>query len=85
MWARTRVPREKQTEGRKGRMLTRAPVQPPREECEREYRPTKEMKAETKAESERVRSARDTKKKISIKEGRDNFGKQMKRRVRHLV
>ena len=40
------------------RKLTKVPVQPPREERAREYKPTKEMKAE----SERARPARDTKK-----------------------
>ena len=67
------------------RKLTKVPVQPPREERAREYMPTKEMKEETKAESERAGPARDTRKPISIKERRANFGKQMKSRVRHLV
>ena len=42
------------------RKLTKVPVQPPREEHEREYRSTKEMKAE----GERARPVRDTRKQI---------------------
>ena len=34
---------------KKGKMLTRAPVQPPREECEREYRPSRKRKQRQKA------------------------------------
>ena len=36
------------------RKLTKVPVQPPREGCEEEYRSTKEMKAETEAESDKT-------------------------------
>lgn len=82
MRARTRVPREKSEERSSWRYLF-SPLA--RNARAREYMPTKEMNAETGAEIKRARPARDTRKQIPIKEGRANFGKQMKSHVRHLV
>ena len=73
MWARTRVPHEKEMKGRRrksaheGKVLTKAPVQPPREVCEREYRPN--LEAKTEAEGDGNKSAKNARSKLQLKEG----------------
>ena len=76
------MPREKR---KTEKTLMRAPVQPPREACEREYRSKQGTEGKTEAKGDGTKPARNNRKQIFIKEGQANYGKQMKSRVRHLV
>ena len=74
------MPREEQE-----KTLTRAPVQPPREACEGEYRSKQGTEGKTEAKGDGTKPARNIRKQIFIKEGQANYGKEMKSPIWHLV
>ena len=54
-------------------MLTRAPIHPPREVCEREYRPN--LEAKTEAEGHGKQISKECQKETSIKKGASQLRK----------